>query len=127
MRKPTFHTGEIRNYTMCFIIALVFEIIAFIMLTFMINEEVARKQEMKIQMKIMGIKGKAGIVDSEIKLKTDMSKEDKNIHPIKLLFDLKNAKEMFRTIVKKRPNKGRLQIVLLILSLSIYFAEFIGK
>ena len=125
VRKSMFQSGEIRNYTLVFLIALIFEIIAFLWIMFMINEKVAQKQEEKIKMKIMDMKNRVES-DSEIELKTDMSKEDEKINPIKLLFDLKNIKEMFRTIVKKRPNKGRLQITLLIISISIYVSEFAG-
>ena len=85
----------------------------------MIDEKVARKQEMKIK----GIKGKKGI---NIMLKSDLSKEENNIHPIKQLFDLENIKSMWRTVTKKRPNKGRKQVILLIVSMTIFTSDFLG-
>ena len=95
----------------------------------MINEKVARKQEMKIEMKLQGIRNK---VDSDgkpirVKLRSDMSREDRDKHPIKLLFDLGNIKTMVITVIKKRPNKGRSQLITLLISMIISFMTFSGN
>ena len=95
----------------------------------MVNERVARKQELKVEMKIRAQKG---VTDSEedaknIKLKTDMSQADKDVHPLRLLFDLGNLKAMMRTLTRNRPNKARLQIFLIIISIAIKIGEGTGK
>ena len=112
---------------MCFIIALVFEVLAFLLIIFMINEKFARKQEMKIEMKINGIIGKNSNESKEIKLKSDMSEKDKTKHPLRLLFDLKNVKSMVKTFVKKRQNKVRAQLFLISASIIILVMAFSGK
>ena len=89
----------------------------------MINEKVARKQEMRIEMKIAGIQGTDG---HKIKLKSDMSREDRDIHPIRLLFDLENVKSMVRTVIKKRENKVRTQLFLLFTTMIIMIMAFSG-
>ena len=123
VQKPVFHTGEIRNYSVCFIIALGFELLALLWIIFMIDEKVARKQEMKIEMKINGIQGTDG---HKIKLKSDISDKDRDIHPIKLLFDLENVRSMVRTVIKKRENKVRTQLFLLFTSMIIMIMAFSG-
>lgn len=128
VQTPVFHTGEIRNYTICFLIALAFEMLAFTWIFFMIDEKVARKQEMKIEMKLQGIGHKVGADGRpvSIKLRSDMSREDKKVHPIRLLFDLRNIKTMVMTVIKNRPNKARTQLIMLLVSMIITFMAFAG-
>ena len=124
VQKPMFQTGEIRNYTFIYLIALGFEFIALLWIILMVNETIARKQEMEIEMKIQGIDPNIG--DKQIVLKSDMSKEDKEKHPIRLLFDLENIKTMVKTVSKERPNKGRTQLIMNFASLVIIIMAFTG-
>ena len=113
---------------MSFIIALAFEALALVWIVFMVREEVARKQELKIEMKIRGMQKKAGgEASSNIKLRSDTLAEDEHVHPLKLLFDLENLKSIIRTVVKKRPNKARKQLFLLFISVVIMSMVFNGK
>ena len=125
--QQLFQLGEIRNYTMCYIIALVFEVLAFLWIAFMIDERVARKQEMQIELKIRENEGQTGVDLQNIKLNTDISEGDKKIHPVKLLFDLDNVKSMLRTIIKNRPNKARIQIFFIVISYAIAQGQLNGK
>ena len=126
VQKPLFHTGEIRNFTLCFITALAFEALALVWIVIMVREEVARKQELKIEMKIRGMQRNGGD-SSNIKLKSDISAEDEHVHPIKLLFDMENLKSIIRTILKKRPNKARKQLFLLFVFVIIISMVFDGN
>ena len=127
VRKPAFNTGEIRNYTICFIICLVTDIIAALWVLLMVSEKFAEKQEAKIEMKLIRINEKLGNQGSKIKLRSQISKQDEHIHPMKLLFDLENVKSMIKTITKKRLNKGRIQIWFMIISMAIIVGEYSGE
>jgi len=50
----------------------------------------------------------------------------KDIHPLRLLIDLNNIKDMFGTCCKRRTNYVRLQIWLLFASTSIYLLAHVG-
>ena len=70
-------------------------------------------------------------VDSDDKQSTVRDKlkrfdQYKGTHPIKLLFDMNNVKDMFRTCFKKRPEKARLQLWLLFLSTACYLLTHVG-
>ena len=111
---------------MCYLIALCFDILALLSVIFLINETIARKQELEIK---RNIKENSGEVeqnneqDSNNNNDDEMSKDDRKTNPIKLLFDLNNIKSMILTIIKKRPNKVRKQLFLLIISLAIIQGE----
>ena len=120
VQKPIFKHGEIRNYTICFIIALVVEVLAFIWVWLMIDNRVDRKRQMNLELKIKGTNG------TDIKPKTDTNDKDRDIHPIRLLFDFGNLKSMIRTVIKKRPNRARMQILLIFLSITIYILSLTG-
>ena len=99
----------------------------FLWIIIMVNEKIARKQEMDVEMKIRGMKGKIGKEGAKIKLRSDMSREDTKKHPIRLLFDLENIKLMWRTVSKKRPNKVRRQLYLLMISMIVMIMAFSGN
>ena len=122
VRKPTFHTGAIRNYTMCFIFAFVIDLLAMAWLLIMVNEKVAKKHEMEIQNKLNRIKD-TNTEEGE----NSMVRSDKDIHPIKLLFDFENIKAMIKTITRKRINKGRIQIIFCIITMAIIISNDYGK
>ena len=62
-----------------------------------------------------------------IKLISQMSKQEEHIHPMKLLFDFANVKSMVKTVIKKRTNKGRIQIWLMIISMATIIGEYSGE
>ena len=128
VQEPVFHTGEIRNYTLIFIIALVFELLSFCWIFFMVNEKIAREQEMCIKMKLEDLNEDMDSDDKlgKVQLTSDMKAEDRDKHPLRLLFDLSNLKAMVTTVIKQRPNKGRLQVITILFSLIITFMTSAG-
>ena len=129
VQEPVFHTGEIRNYTCRFIISLAFELMAFVWVYFMINEKVAKEQQRVIEMKLQELSKK---VDNDgkpikVKLRSDRAEEDKHVHPLRLLFDFANLKAMVNLIIKKRPNKGRVQVITILFTIVTAFIIYTGK
>lgn len=90
----------------------------------MVNERIAQQQQKVVEVKLQE-QCKNDIANTSTSNNTDQS--DRKVHPLKLLFNLENAKSMWLIISKKRPNKGRKQILLAVLSLSILFGEHIGN
>ena len=128
VQEPVFHTGEIRNYTFRFIISLAFELVSFFWVYFMINEKVAKEQERVIEMKLQELSDK---LDNDgkattVKLRSESIKKDKHVHPIRLLFDLDNLKAMVNLVIKKRLNKGRTQVISLLLTVITSYIIFSG-
>jgi hypothetical protein len=126
VQNPLFHSGEIRNYTTCFLIALGFEGIAFLWIIFMVNEKLAQKQEKRITMKLKNLKRKEINDEKEEKMKSDKKKEDEKRHPLSLLFDLSNVKEMVKCCIKPRANKVRQQIWLIFITMIVLHMIFTG-
>ncbi len=78
----------------------------------MVNEKKAQKQTKKMEMKLRGIK----VSENKDTLKDELKREkkqEKMKHPLKLLFDLSNVKDMVRCCFKHRPNRVRTQIWLI--------------
>ncbi len=92
----------------------------------MINEKVAQKHELKAQIN-EAVNATKDRDEPEIKPNSCISNEDKNINPLKLLFDLENVKSMLRMMFKKRPNKARPQLILLNLCLVVYSIDTFGN
>lgn len=90
----------------------------------MVNERIARKQKLEVETKLQE---QCENDAAKTILSSNRSEADKKVNPLKLLINLENAKSMIRVVLRKRPNKGRKQILLVILSLSIIFGEQIGK
>ena len=119
VQKPLFHTGEIRNFTVVFIVDMVILLLAFLWLVFMLSERNVRELELEIS--------KHSEKGTAAEIKTNTNRDDPDIHPIKLLFDFENVKSMFRTVLKKRAKRVRLQLLLIILSLFIFLIHVMGK
>ena len=115
MQKSYFKHDEIRNYTICFIVALVVEVLAFIWVWLMIDNRVDTNGELNVKNNGINKKDK-----TDNKIKADVSREDRDIHPFRLLLDFENIKSMIRTLIKKRPNKVRTQILFIYLSITIF-------
>ena len=114
VQTPLFHTGEIRNFTLVFIVDLVLQVMGVLWVVFMLREKAVRKLELKVEVLLQQNEG------TGVELKTDISREDRDIHPLRLLFDLENIKSMFRTVFKRRANRVRLQLSLVTLSILIF-------
>ncbi|CAG2181747.1 unnamed protein product, partial [Oppiella nova] len=65
-------------------------------------------------------------VTEEILKKQKQYEDNRHIHPMKLLFDCTNVKEMLKTCCKPRANHVRLQIWLLFLSMAIYIMAYMA-
>ena len=114
--KPIFNTGELMNYSLCFIIAIVLKILALIWAIVMIDERIAQKQQEKIEMKMKKSQNSQK-GESQASQSNNIDKNNQNTkskHPIKMLCDLSNIKDMFLCCIKQRPNKVRTQIWLLL-------------
>jgi hypothetical protein len=96
---------------------LVLQVMGFLWVVFMLREKAVRQLELKA----------AGVGGTGDDLKPDINVEDRDIHPLRLLFDLENVKSMFRTVFKRRANRVRLQLSLLILSVFIFMMHVEGN
>ncbi|XP_037040762.1 uncharacterized protein LOC119077650 [Bradysia coprophila] len=123
VRDPTFLTGQTRNFTIIYIISLVIDVVALLWVIFMVNERIARQQQKDVEAKLQE---KCESDGAEALLTSTTDENDGKVHPFKLLFSLENAKSMLNVVLKERPNKGRKQFMLVILSLSIIFGEQIA-
>ncbi|KAG4065475.1 hypothetical protein HA402_002709 [Bradysia odoriphaga] len=123
VRNPTFLTGQTRNFTVIYIISLVIDVVVLLWVIFMVNERIARQQQKDVEAKLQE---KCESDGAEALLTSTTDENDGKVHPLKLLFSLENAKSMLQVVLKERPNKGRKQILLVILSLSIIFGEQIA-
>lgn len=124
VKSPAFFTGQTHNYIVIYIISLAIEVAALLWLIFMVNERIALKHQKVVEVKLQE-RCKNDVTDSDTGRKIT-HQTDGNVHPLKMLFNLENARSMMRTLFKRRPNKGKKQILLAILALSILFGEQIG-
>ena len=131
--SPIFHSGEIMNYSLCFIVSIGLKIIALIWTIIMIDERIAQKQQQRIEMKLgKSQEQNSGNKESQLQNQINFNelKQDSNIkdvHPIKMLCDLSNIKEMFLCFIKPRPNKVRAQIWILLLCKTISVTLISGQ
>jgi len=91
----------------------------------MVKERIAQQQQKVVEVQLQE-QCKSDVVKTPAAADVTQTEADRNVHPLKLLFNLENARSMHRIVLKERPNKGRKQILLAILSLSILFGEQIG-
>jgi hypothetical protein len=92
----------------------------------MVNEKKAQKQTKKMEMKLRGIK----VSENKDKLKDELKREKKQEkikHPLKLLFDLSNIKDMVKCCLKHRPNRVRTQIWLIFGAMIIIITSHNGQ
>ena len=120
VQTPIFKHGEIRNYTICFIIALVVEVLCCLWVWLIIDNKADRERQMKFELKIKGTDG------TNVNPNSDKSREDRDIHPIRLLLDFGNLKSMIRTVIKKRSNRARMQILLIFFCIMVYILSITG-
>ncbi|XP_054157504.1 uncharacterized protein LOC128955852 [Oppia nitens] len=125
--KPIFKTGQLHNYTGVFTIAGVMYLAILIWTVIFVNEKRdINKWEQKFPSHITESITSDNNTDDIVNSKLKTFDEYKHIKPIKLLFDLKNAKEMWRTCSRKRHNHLRLQIWLLFLSFACFIIAHVG-
>jgi hypothetical protein len=108
MMTPVGGNGQLHNYGLIFFICSVGTFLAFLWALFAIDQQHDSKE----------FEDNFGEKSSNSKkdLKIENSLEVKQ-NPIKLLFNLRNVKEIFMTCIKKRDNYVRAQIWLIIISL----------
>ncbi|CAG2176864.1 unnamed protein product, partial [Oppiella nova] len=119
--------GQLHNYSasfalggMCFIVALIFAI-------FFIDEKRDIKDwEKRFNAVSDPEKDSIVSVDDRVHQKLKKFEDNKHIHPMKLLFNTNNVKEMWRTCSKKRDKRVRRQIWLLFLADAIYLLDHVG-
>jgi len=129
--RPVVGNGQLHNYTLIFLISAIGFFISFVWSIFFINEQ---KDKEKFDQQF----GDNNVTDTEIerqnyeknsqilesKQSINTIRKGKTKSPIKLLFNLNNIKDMFKTCFKKRDNRVRLQIWLIILAMLSH--HFIG-
>ena len=115
-----------RNYSICYIIAIIINAIASLWFLFFVNEGNAEKRQKIIENKINENKviTRKNSQNSDISSKRNI--DDKTVHPLKLLFDFENIRSMIRVCFKQRPNKGRTQLLIIFSSMIIIFMDFSG-
>ncbi len=107
--SPVGGNGQLHNYGLIFAISSFGSFLAFLWALFAINQQKDTKQFEEHF-------GENPKLEEQLEVK-ETNSQQKNINPIKLLFDLKNVKEMVMTCIKKRKSYVRVQIWLIILSI----------
>ncbi|CAG2106821.1 unnamed protein product [Medioppia subpectinata] len=119
------NSGQLHNYMGVYLICGVAYLLATIWTLFMIDE---RKDMEAFQRDFGSTNGE----EEDMSLREEMLNKQKqyddnrHIHPIRLLFDCRNVKDMFITCWKRRTNYVRLQLWLLFLSMAIYIMAYMG-
>ena len=129
-KRPVGGNGQIHNYCILFIISSVLTFVAFVWALFLMDEE---KDRMRFELKF----GKQKDNISKEAVPQMKTQESDGRHPLRLLFDLQNVKQIIITFIKSRPNYVRLQILLItgalfcnlfiILSPSSFLFQFVEK
>jgi hypothetical protein len=102
LMSPIGGNGQLHNYALIFTISTIGFLTSFLWIIFVINESRDKK---KFDFEF----GDENNVNQEL----EKEKITKKVNPLKLLFNLNNVKEIFRTCIKKRDNRVRLQIWLI--------------
>ncbi|CAG2106820.1 unnamed protein product, partial [Medioppia subpectinata] len=119
------NSGQLHNYMGVYMICGVVYLLATIWTLFMIDE---RKDMEAFQRDFGSINGE----EEDMSLREEMANKQKqyddnrHIHPIRLLFNCRNVKDMFTTCCKRRTNYVRLQLWLLFVSMAIFVIAFMG-
>ncbi|CAG2105249.1 unnamed protein product [Medioppia subpectinata] len=116
--------GQLHNYSGVFAITGVTYLLALLWTVYMVDEEKDIQQWVHLFSKVSDtdIDGQQTIIRN--KLQTFNANKDQ--HPLRLLLNLGNVKQMFTTCFKRRPNHLRRQIWLLFLSMTCYMVSHIG-
>ena len=115
--RPVFGTQLLHNYCLLYAINSCASLASFVWALVMVDE----RQDM------ISFYTKLGDDNDRKTLKTNLDSMDnrEKKHPLLLLFDLNNIRQMVNTYVKKRPNRVRPQLVLLTLALFCnWFVEY---
>ncbi|CAG2101156.1 unnamed protein product [Medioppia subpectinata] len=122
---PLFSTGQLHNYSAVFIIGGVAFALALIWILYMVDE---RRDVGEWERRFNRLSDTETDEEVAERVRQKLQKYDDNqdIHPIKLLLNLSNAREMWRTCSKRRDGWTRLQIWLLFLSMACYLMSNIG-
>ncbi len=108
MMTPVGGNGQLHNYGLIFFICSVGTFIAFLWALFVIDQQ----HDSKAFEDNFGERSSKPKKDLELENSSEVKQ-----NPIKLLFNLRNVKEIVMTCIKKRDNYVRAQIWLIILSL----------
>jgi hypothetical protein len=118
---------------MVFVIGGIAHFVGLLWAIFMINEskDIIRfnlkfNKNSNFEMKNMDKNEGQKSTENTINHSLDHENKYQNKHPLKLLFNLNNVKEMFKTCLKRRDNYVRLQIWLLFLSMACFLLSHIG-
>jgi hypothetical protein len=109
--NPIGGNGQLHNYGLIFFICSVGTFLEFLWAIFLIDQE----HDSKVFEDNFGEKSLESKKDLQIETKSQVKRNTEN--PIKLLFKLRNVKEIVMTCIKKRDNYVRAQIWLTILSM----------
>ena len=110
---PNGLNGQLRNYLIIFLLSLVIHLVSLIWVLIFVNEKKKDLQKNK---------------DERTSISIEMTNRNENPqltnngfwHNLKYLFDFNNVKEAWKCCTKSRPNHGRAQIWLILLTYIIY-------
>ena len=109
---PNGLNGQLRNYLIIFLLSLVTHLISLIWVLIFVNE---KKKDLQNNDESTSISIEMTNRNNDFKFENDGF-----CHNLKYLFDFNNVKEEWKCCTKSRPNYGRAQIWLILLTYMIY-------
>ncbi|CAG2170532.1 unnamed protein product, partial [Oppiella nova] len=116
--------GQLHNYSGIFLISIIAMIVAIVWTIYMVDEE-RDITDWENKFSVIPDSDRNGI-DERVSDKLRQYKDNEDIHPMRLLFNIKNAKHMHRSLMGKRDNHGKLAIHLLVTVVSLYLLAYMG-
>ena len=130
---PVGGNGQLHNYGLIFFISSCLAFIAFLWAVFMIDQQNDKMLFREHFPEAIPIMRQQSLKEEEIEVETNYHK----IHPLRLLFNIKNVKEIVMTCIKKRDGYVRAEIWLIIGGMfcsyilssgpSVFFFQFAEK
>lgn len=128
MLKTPFLGHEPRNFTALFLICCACSILMLLNALLLVDEPKDKRLFKKFfPAPAETINDEKDRVPQKVIVKKDkLASSDKEVSPIKLLFDVNNVKEMFRTFLKPRRHNVRFHLILLIIASMTILLAYIG-
>ncbi|CAG2104672.1 unnamed protein product, partial [Medioppia subpectinata] len=122
-----FSSGQIHNYSGVYLIMGIANALILLWVIYRVDEE----KDLREWERVFGTTGADGADTSKesaerLERKLKRYEDNKHIHPIRLLFNMKNVKEMLITCCERRPNHVRLQIWLLFIGMACFLLSYVG-
>ncbi|XP_054157505.1 proton-coupled folate transporter-like [Oppia nitens] len=122
-----FTRGQLQNYSGVFAIVGITSCFQLLWTIYMIDEKKdIRDWEYKFGINAVNNDNLMDTPELRVQNKMKSFDQHKHVHPLKLLFNFNNVREMFHTCFKTRENHVRIQIWLLFLSMCFYLLSHLG-